>query len=204
MDKNKQYKSLLTFFIVIVVIILIAGLQQGQEDRMQQVSIYELIIKITVFFLVMLGVAAFLIIPKTKIAECIRMTEKVFTVTSLIGIICGIIGLGTTIMWPEKIIELHLFELILIPFLLMYGYWGIVLKIQRKEELSSILDEKQIDNIKDAASTTLGVVTGLFLIFFFISSSHSLQLQGTVWFLVYFFFSLFVFSASTLYYFKKV
>lgn len=204
MDKNKQYKFMLTFFVVIVVIILIAGLQQGQKNNMQQVSIYERVIKITVFFLIMLGVAAFLIIPNTKIAERIRMTEKVFTVTSIIGILCGITGLGTTIMWPEKIIKLHLFELILIPFLCMYGYWGIVLKIQHKEEFSSILDEKQIENIKDAASTTLGVVTGLFLIFFFISSSHSLQLQGTVWFLVYFFFSLLIFSAATLYYFKKV
>ncbi|MFO7890462.1 MAG: hypothetical protein R6V04_08995 [bacterium] len=203
MNKTKQYKSMLISLIVIAIIIVIAGLQQRQEE-IQYVSVYERVIKITVFFLIMLGVAAYWVIPNTKIAGSIKMTEKVFTVTSVIGIICGITGLGIALVWPEQVIELHLFELVLIPFLFMYAYWGIVMKIQHKEEISSILDEKQTENIKDAASTTLGVVTSLFLIFFFITSSHSLQLQGTVWFLIYFFLSLLIFSAATLFYFKKV
>lgn len=202
MDKRKKYQSVLISVIAVALIIGIAGLQQGKEES-QPVSSAERIIKFTVLFLVLAGAACYWIIPKTKIAKNMKMTEKVFTATSVTGIICGIAGLGAAVVWPQKIIELHLFEFLFIPFFLMYAYWGLIMKIQRTDEISDILDEKQIANIKEAAAITFAGVMGLFLIFFFVSTSNGLKLQGSLWFLAYFFSSLLIFSAATLYYFKK-
>ncbi len=196
-----RYQTAIVSAITIAVILGALGLQQGGEES-GKATVYEKIIKGVVLLLIFGGVASYLIIPGTRIARRVRMTEGVYTATSVCGIICGLAGLAATLMWPQKIVELHLFELIFIPFALMYGYWGLIMKIRQTEEITDILDEKQVENIKRAAATTWAVVTGLLLIFFFISTSGTLQIQGRVWFMSYFFLSLLIFSASTVYYFK--
>jgi uncharacterized protein YacL len=201
MDKLKKFQTVIIPMIVIAIVIGLSELQQGNEE-IDNVTVHEKIIKVVVLFLILAAIVSYLIIPKTRMAEKIRMTERVYTATSVAGIICAVAGLVATGLWPEKIVELHLFELIFIAFALMYGYWGLIMKIRQAKEITDILDEKQIENIRSAAATTWAIVTWVFLIFFFASTSNALQVEGRVWFLVYFFSSLLVFSVATIYYFK--
>lgn len=203
----KEYKKWqliikIVFFVVIVgVLILVNSAGDTQEERYD--TIQEKIFKISAFFMVILALIMFWVLPNTKLAKHLKMNESLFTWSHILGAICGATGLIATLFWGNMVVETHFFEFIVILFGLIFMYWHIVLKAKKTTEVSRILDEKQIDNIMRAAGGTLFIVTCIMVLMYFISYHHAFTLEGKIWFLFYFFLTLLIYSGSTLYYFKK-
>jgi hypothetical protein len=153
--------------------------------------------------MVMIALVMYLVLPNTKIAKHFKMNESLFVVSHILGITCGAIGLIATFLWQEMVVKTHFFEFLIILFGLIFVYWAMILKARKTAKISDMLDEKQIDNMIRAGAVTLYLVSCMMLIMFFLSSNKVFTLEGKIWFLFYFFITLVIYSASTLFYFKK-
>nr|MBN2277818.1 hypothetical protein [candidate division Zixibacteria bacterium] len=157
-----------------------------------------IIIKMILALTVIIGALLYFIIPRTKLAGKLKMNESVFIITSVTGIICGAVGLVVTLFWPEYIVNLHLWEFIIMPFILANVYWGIIMKTRKTVK---ILDEKQVFDLTNAAALTwAGSIPAMVVIFLLYSWGI---VDGVIWFPFYFFITLLFFSISTLFCFKK-
>ena len=204
MNEFQKWQMILKIALIMAVVIVIAlgsatGGKQGKSDD----TIYEKIFKISAFLLVMLALLMYFVLPSTKIAKHFKMNESLFVISHILGMICGAIGLVATFLWQQMVVKTHLFEFLIVFFGLIFVYWAMILKARKTAKISDMLDEKQIDNMIRAGAVTLYLVSCIMLIMFFISSNNVFTLEGKIWFLFYFFITLLVYSASTLFYFKK-
>ncbi len=158
----------------------------------------EKLIKLVLVLIFVIAILVYWLLPKTAFAKSLKMHETLFTLTNLIGILCGLTGLAMTMVQPEKIIEYHLWELIAVPFALVYLYWLLLGKINSGKES---IDEKQVFNMTSAAAfawiLSIPVMVFVFMLF------QSAVLDGLVWFPIFFFQGLLIFSAATLYFYKN-
>lgn len=204
MNKFKKSQTFLKTALIIGILggIVIGIVFTGTQEEIKE-TIYEKIFKTSAFFLVMLSLIMYWVLPNMKIAKHFKMNESLFIASHILGIVCGIIGLAATILWQQMVVKTHLFEFMVVLFGFIFVYWAIILKARKSANISDILDEKQIDNIRKSATTTLFVVTCIMLLMYFISYNKVFILEGKIWFLCYFFMALLIYSGSTLYYFKK-
>jgi hypothetical protein len=159
----------------------------------------EKIIKFTLVFILLAAGLLYWLLPKTKIVKKIKMNESLFILTNIIGIICGATGLLVTFIWPKYVIELHLWELIVIPFALVYIYWGVIV---RKLKTKDIIDEKQDFDMTKAGAFTMAFSIFAMTILFVLYSDQIIE--GLIWYPYFFFSTILVFSSGTLYFFKRV
>lgn len=123
----------------------------------------EKIIKLALVLMLAGAILLYWLLPRTRLARRITMNETLFSVTSIVGIICGAAGLVVTVLWPQFIVQLHLWELILMPFVLLNIYWAVIMKTRRSAQ---ILDEKQLFDMTHAAAVTWGVsITAMAILF---------------------------------------
>jgi len=158
----------------------------------------EKAIKVTLLIVVILGIAIYWLLPKTRLAKRLKMSETLFIITNIIGVSCGIIGLVVTFLFPQLIVEIHLWELIVAPFALIYIYWAMIMRIRKT---AAIVDEKQDYNMTKAAAITMAFsIPAMVIMFMFY---YNKIFTGPIWFPYYFFVTLLLFSGSTLYLFKQ-
>ena len=161
-------------------------------------GIAEKIIKLGLFFIMVLACFLYWLLPKTRLVKHFKMNEKVFVVTFIISILFSIFGLVATFLWPQAIFELHLWELLVMPVFLVYVYWFIVKKLAKGSE---IVDEKQeFDMAKGAALSISLTVPSMALLFILFDEGI---LEGLIWFPYYLFVTLLLYSAGTQYSYKK-
>ena len=160
----------------------------------------ESIIKIILVAVVIFAALCYWLIPKTKLAKKMKMTVSLFIATNIVGIVCGIIGLTSVFLWDEIIIEAHLWELIVFPYALVWLYWLIIIRLKKT---SVIIDEKQEWDMSQAAGTTFGGTIVTLSIMFQLSMQKIVDLNDGLWFPFYLFTTIFLFSLSTLLFFKK-
>jgi len=158
----------------------------------------EKLIKLTLLLIIIVAGLSYWLIPKSKFRSKFQMNENVFIVTQSIGILCGIAGLFITFIYPQYIIELHLWELLIMPYFLIYMYWAIVMKIKKSLE---IIDEKQGTDMGIAGGITFSISFIAMVIIFNLYQNGIVQ--GLVWFPYYIFITILVFSCSTLFSYKK-
>ncbi len=155
-------------------------------------------VKLILVVVLLVAGLCYWLLPKTRFARHLKMNEGVFVVSNVIGMICGALGLAVTILWPRYIIELHLWEFIIMPLVLVYAYWGVVM---RTGKTLAIFDEKQNVNLTGAAAiswvASIPAMAILFVLY------YQGILDGNLWFPYYMFMTLLVFSAGALYYFKR-
>ena len=92
----------------------------------------------------------------------------------------------------------HYFEIILFPAFLIYLYSAIIMKIQGTDNL---YDEKQNYDMTRAAAISLPY--SMVVMFLLYAMYKEVIFEGLVWFPIYVFFTLTVYSTSTLLYLKK-
>ena len=141
------------------------------------------------------------------------INEVLFEITQYIGIVCGLAGIVFTlftffIIGNAKPVEcnwliwllLGYCLIILLPYMLVIFYW--ILKLTGNKT-RSIYDEKQKQDLARAGLTSWLFSIPVMLIFLIVNLGR-LGLASTVlWFPLYIFFNLFLFSLATLIYFKK-
>lgn len=160
---------------------------------------WETIIKLLLVKIIVLGGLGYWLLPKTRWAKKLEMTEKLYTATQIIGMISGAAGLAVMFIWTQAAMDNHLWELILMPYFIMMVLWGIIMRTQKTTE---IIDEKQNMDMAQALAVTFGfstIVMG-FVLFPLYSAE---ALSGAMWFPVYLFMSVMFLSVFTLVNFKK-
>jgi len=155
-------------------------------------------IKLFLIMILLLSALVYWLLPKTKFAKHLKMNEKLFYTMNIIGIICGITGLVVSFYWGEVILTSHYFEIILLPAFLIYLYSAVIMKVQGTDNL---YDEKQNYDMTRAAAISLPYsMVAMFLLY---AMYKEVIFEGLLWFPIYVFFTLTVYSTSTLLYFKK-
>jgi hypothetical protein len=155
------------------------------------------------FCIVMMAAAyrAILQAPSPANAPTLK-DERVFTLAQVMGIVSGVMGLFLTFAVmgrgtpPGRFwIFIPFYVLFLVPYSLAVLYW---LAIKRRERPADWYDEKQVRDILKASFTTLMLsVPGLAVLALVRRPLHF------YWFPYYLFLILSLFSAGTLYYFKR-
>ncbi len=159
---------------------------------------FEKIIKLILIVILIIGIGLFYLLPRTKLAKKFKMNEKLFIITNIIGVICGMVGLAITFIFPKSIVELHLWELIVTPFVLIEAYWLMIIRITKQ---SKLIDEKQEYNMTKAGAYTMWALVPAMVIMF--ELYYNKIFDGPIWFPYYFFVMLLFFSGTTLWLFKK-
>jgi hypothetical protein len=126
------------------------------------------------------------------------MNEKVFNVTFIISILCSVLGLVATTIWPRAVFEIHLWELLALPIFLVYVYWFIVLKATKD---AALVDEKQEFDMARGAALSMALTIPCMALL--LNLYQRGVLEGFVWFPYYLFMTLLLFSAGTLCSYKK-
>jgi uncharacterized protein YacL len=206
---NESKKSQTVFKIILIFAILggiILGTigESGESKEQLSISNLEKMIKIAAFFVIMIPICLYWIIPNTKWGKKhLKLKESTYLFFQYLGIFVGLVGLIATLLEPQMVIRSHLFELLLALFGLNFGFWAYILKSKKATELTAILDEKQVVNITQAAGTTCMLTTGIMIILYFISYHEVFVIEGKVWFLFYIFGSMILFSMFNIVYYKK-
>jgi uncharacterized protein YjeT (DUF2065 family) len=160
---------------------------------------WETIIKLALVLIIVLSGLGLWLLPRTRLAKRFEMTEKLFTATQIIGMICGATGLAVMFIWTRAAMDNYLWELILMPYFVMMVFWGIIRRTQKSRE---IIDEKQGLDMAQAMAITFGFSTIVMGFVLFPLYSADL-LRGAMWYPVYLFLSILFFSVFTLINFRK-
>ena len=130
--------------------------------------------------------------------------EVIFTLVHCVGVLCGGIGITTVVgiyAEPGSHAILHntfpfMFVLTLIPYILLAGYW---LFIKLKDKPAEWYDEKQFRDISKAGLLTM-FLTIPFLAIIYITNYNDSGPTTVLWFPMYLYFVIFIFSAGSLYF----
>lgn len=153
-----------------------------------------------VFVAVVLVIAGilYLIIPKTKLAQHLKMNETLYIIINVLGIVFGGLGLASMFMFDPLLVRSVLWKLIILPYALFWIYIAIIMRIHRSTE---IYDEKQNFDMTQGAGITLGVM----IYFMTVVISPLVQsglLSSMLLMPCYIFSTIFFFSIATLFIFK--
>ena len=154
-------------------------------------------IKFVVLILLILALLMFWMAPKMSFVRKLKMNHAVFYVINVIGILVGVAGLGLTFGLKAAIMEKHYFEMLLFPVFLSYLFLALLFRLKGED---AVLDEKQNLNMTQAAAVSFTAI--IVFCFFLYAFDKTGQVVGQIFFPVIMFFSILVFSATTLYYFR--
>lgn len=154
--------------------------------------------KFYILIFLLLTIFAFLILPKFKIIKKIKMSSSIFYSIFIIQFICSICGLIYTLISPDSIINDHIFEIFLIPILLIYLFIEI---IRKNDTNKKIYDEKQLTNLTQASAITWPV--SILTVFFLFAAQKEGMIGGLSFYPIFVFFTLLVYSIFSITYFIK-
>lgn len=160
----------------------------------------EAIIKIILVCTIVVAAICYLLIPKSRFAKKIKMSVALFVGTNIIGIIVGISGVIATLFCRENLIESHLWELLIMPYVLVWIYWLIIMRIQKS---TFIVDEKQEFDLLNAAGAMIAGTILVFALMFNLNTGNVVTLDGGLWFPFYLFTTVTLFSGLTILFFAK-
>lgn len=158
----------------------------------------EIAIKLVLVGVLIAAALAVWLLPKTRHMTSRAVTGSLFTATAAVGIVSSVAGLLVLFLRPKQVFEWHLWELAALPLVLLYAYW---LVIMRRAGTLQVLDEKQDADMTRAAAVTWAVSIPATSLAFVLPDTS--LLDGGLWFPCYLFVTLLVFSATTLFYFRR-
>jgi hypothetical protein len=134
--------------------------------------------------------------------------EAIFLDVQYVGIFTSIMGLAILValslftpLWAIKKGIITLCIVLLLPYAMIVAYW-ILLKI--REKITEWYDEKQFQDVTRASFISLIASMLILAVFFLIQNLYTrFALMNVIWFPLYFFMTLLVFSSIVLYLNKK-
>ncbi len=153
------------------------------------------------FCLLVIGLALFAF-RRPHADTALDKGAPIFTLAQYMGIVSGFLGLFLTLSLMGRQIPVGrlwicvpFYLLFLVPYGLTASFW---LAVKRKESVQDWYDEKQWKDLTLAAFTTLILSVPALTIFLFLPDA-----VGVYWYPYYLFMVLFLFSGSTLYFYKR-
>jgi hypothetical protein len=151
---------------------------------------------------------------RKKDEEIVLKDDSIFINTQYIGILSGISGLALITIFSSIYVRIYdlpvwavkagivMSSLIaVIPYVLIAFYWLI---IKLREKISEWYDEKQYQDITRSSLVALMMSIVFLLIVFIVQYIFSdFELLNIIWFPLYFFFTLLLFSSITLFFYKR-
>ena len=150
-----------------------------------------------VALLVLAGLAVWLL-PKMRVGTSRTVSARLFVTTALAGMVSSVAGLLLLLAWPQRVLEWHLWEVAAMPLTLLYACWLVVM---RRAGSTEVLDEKQDVDMTRAGAVTWAISIPAMCVAFVLPDAG--LFEGGLWFPWYLFVTLLIFSATTLYYFKR-
>jgi hypothetical protein len=160
-------------------------------------SIVNALSKLILLTILLLGGVAIWFLPKTNLLSGRRIGERLFIVTYVVGALSCALGLTVLLIWPGRVLDWHLWELSVIPLVLLYAYW---LAVMRKARTAHVLDEKQDANMTKAGALAWGLSVPAMLVAFQLYQAG--KFDPALWFPYYILMTLLLHSLGTLYYFR--
>lgn len=166
------------------------------------------------FHILMIILIVMTVKARAKKEEIVLKDDSIFINAQYIGILSGISGLVLIVIFsllystiyplPPGILKAGITVtsiMAVVPYILIIIYW---LVIKAREKISEWYDEKQYQDLTRSSLISL-VVSIIFLLLIFIMQyiGGGFQILNFIWFPVYFFFTLLLFSATTLFFNKK-
>ena len=148
-------------------------------------------------FLVLGGLAVWLL-PRTKLMSGRQIGERLFVITFVVGALCAAAGLAVVFALPDRVLDWHLWELSVLPLVMLYAYWFAVMRRARGLQ---VLDEKQDANMARAGALAWGLSIPAMLLAFLLYQAG--LFDPALWFPYFILVTLFLHSLGTLYYFKR-
>jgi len=165
--------------------------EQGEEGKSK--------IGLILFIILVLALILLFVLPKTKLSRLFKINQSIYTITNILGLITGIFGLLAIFIWPPEVVKSFLWKLIIMPYVLIWIYCGMIM-ISKKT--SDIYDEKQdYDMTKGAAVTMAGLILVMGSVISPLLEKDILNVMLLMPF--YLFCAVLIFSASTLFFFKR-
>jgi hypothetical protein len=156
------------------------------------------IIKITLLAIIVLALVLIWLLPKTAIGRRLKMSEGIYLWTNLLGTFFGLAGLILTFILQTQMVSWHLSEVLVLPWVLLQMY---LLMVRRAQASGEIVDEKQSQDMGQAAGLTLAAaILGMSILFIL---PIEIMKKGVLFYPYFLFLVMTTFSASTLYFFKK-
>ncbi len=174
---------------------------QGEWTILYINHILHFAFHILIFLLI---IFTFRLLHKKYKPEKVIKDEVIFITAQYIGMFCGLIGLAINILvliiFPVRFIQkfsIVFSFIIIIPYGIIVSYW---LAIKSKEKIKEWYDEKQFNDITRASLITIIILVPVMAIIFFIYHLNPVSAIIFIWFPVYLFLTLLIFSAGTLYF----
>ena len=161
-------------------------------------STIETLSKLVVLVMLALGGLAVWLLPRTKFISGRQIGERLFLITFVVGAFCGAAGLALLFALPDRVLDWHLWELSVLPLVLLYAYWFAVMRRARSLQ---VLDEKQDDNMARAGTLAWALSVPAMLLVFLLYQAG--RFDPALWFPYYILTTLLLHSLGTLYYFKR-
>ncbi len=142
--------------------------------------------------LILTGVVVWLV-PKSRMASRLGLGERAFQIIHIISVLCGVCGVIVSFVFQQAVLQSHLYEVMLFPVFLAYMY---LLLVQRIKKSDDVLDEKQVHDMAHAGASTFAL--SILWVFFLHALYKEGILTGTIFFPLFVFFSLGLFSMNVL------
>lgn len=153
-------------------------------------------------------------LARKKDREIVLKDDSIFINAQYIGILSGISGLFLITIFSTLYLNLYDLPvwaiksgiimssiLAVIPYVFIIFYWLI---IKLREKISEWYDEKQFQDITRSSLVALLMSILILLIIFIIQYiPRDFEILNYIWFPLYFFFILFLFSSTTLFFYKR-
>jgi hypothetical protein len=156
-----------------------------------------MILKLALFIYIVGALIGAYFLSRTQWAKRISISERLFQTLHIVGALSGIVGVGLTITMPESILSEHIYEVVLMPVFTIYLYVGVALLAQGEDTF----DEKQVSNMANAGGLAFGASWIVVLV---IDKLHQAEVfPEAVFFPLYHFSALAIYSAAVAYFFRK-
>lgn len=154
--------------------------------------------KLVLLTMLALGGLAVWLLPKTRFVSERQIGERLFLITFVVGALCGAAGLAVVFALPDRVLDWHLWELSVLPLVMLYAYWFAVMRRARSLQ---VLDEKQDANMARAGALAWGLSIPAMLLVFLLYQAG--RFNPALWFPYFILVTLLLHSLGTLYYFKR-
>ena len=146
-------------------------------------------------------------LPGRSDAEVPLKDEAIFINAQYIGIFTGVLGLAILAslsifspLWAIKKGIVVVCAVLVVPYAAIVIYW-LIIKI--RERVTEWYDEKQFQDVTKAGLVSFLSSIAILAIFFVFQNTCKFPLLSVIWFPLYFFIALLIFSRTILYFSKK-
>ncbi|MBN2007952.1 hypothetical protein JW960_01255 [candidate division KSB1 bacterium] len=148
---------------------------------------------------VLIIIALYFIIPRTRWIKYIELNTTAFVITHVFGIIYAALSLVLILLFPDVLLQQNVWLILVAPYIVLTFYWMITrqqLRIPKRYE-----DRQILSSAKIATMLIVFSMVGMLIILLLF---HNSIIGGYIWLPLYIFITMFINSIVSLIIFKRL